>query len=205
VLTRCGLCQVARAADFGRNDTVLVIKTHLGNVLKPGDMAWGYDVGSANLVDPELEKYRNPNIPDVVLVRKSYTERRRARREHGKGAQRPWRLKRMALEAAEAAGRGDAEERRRAEEEAFMQELEEDPELRSRVALYRDPAVQLAAPRRAHPLGMAEDEEEEDDDVPEVPLEELLEDMGGLSLGAGGGYENGGGEEEDEQDEDMES
>ena len=69
--------QVARAADFGRNDAVLFTRTHLGAVLKPGDMAWGYDVAGANLVDPEIEKFRNLDLPDVILVRKSYEARRR--------------------------------------------------------------------------------------------------------------------------------
>ena len=50
------------------------------------------------------------DLPDVVLVRKSYEEKRRRRR--AKGQQRPWRLKRMAVdaggeaEAAAAAGPG---------------------------------------------------------------------------------------------------
>lgn len=33
--------QVARVCDFGKNDTVIFTKTHLGSVLKAGDMAWG--------------------------------------------------------------------------------------------------------------------------------------------------------------------
>lgn len=57
-----------------------------------------------------------------------------------------------------------------------MQELEEDPELRSRVALYRDPL----APVRRGGAGASEAGGDSDDEFPEVPLEELLED---LSLG----------------------
>lgn len=34
----------------------LFTHTHLGHLLHPGDTAVGYDVGNANLVDPELEK-----------------------------------------------------------------------------------------------------------------------------------------------------
>ena len=34
----------------------LFTRTHLGHLLHPGDTAVGYDVGNANLVDPELEK-----------------------------------------------------------------------------------------------------------------------------------------------------
>lgn len=67
--------QVARVQDFGKNDTVMFCKTHLGGVLKAGDMAWGYDVAGANMVDPEIEKFKNLQMPDVVLVRKSYSVR----------------------------------------------------------------------------------------------------------------------------------
>ena len=49
-------CEVARAADFGKNDITQATKTHLGRLLHPGDSAVGYDVANANLVDPELEK-----------------------------------------------------------------------------------------------------------------------------------------------------
>ena len=70
----------------------------------------------------------------------------------------------------------------------LLQELEEDPELRARVALYKDPSAALAARRREQPpAGMVEgeegEEEEGDDDVPEVPLEELLDDLAALELG----------------------
>ena len=47
---------MARAADFGSNDRTFFAKTHLGNLLHPGDHAVGYDVANANLADPELEK-----------------------------------------------------------------------------------------------------------------------------------------------------
>ena len=49
------------------------MKTHLGQVLHPGDTALGYDLSTANLVDPELERCANKGmtVPDVVLVRAS--------------------------------------------------------------------------------------------------------------------------------------
>lgn len=176
--------QVARLVDFGRNDTVLITRTHLGNLLKPGDTCLGYDLAGANLCDPELERYRQLQLPDVVLVRKSYAERRRARREKGTAPQRAWKLRRLPVFAsaegeAEESGRsrpGDAaaSERRAAEEEAFLEELEEDAELRARVALYRSRmgAAGRVAPRPSS-LGVDSDGEE----IPEVPLDELLEEL----------------------------
>jgi len=34
--------QVARASDFGKNDTTLFTRTHLGHILQPGDSAMGF-------------------------------------------------------------------------------------------------------------------------------------------------------------------
>ena len=62
----------------------------------------------------------------------------------------------------------------------LLQELEEDPEMRSKVALYRDPAYNPAA---APPHGMADSDDDEDGEgVPQVPLEELLDDLAALGL-----------------------
>jgi nonsense-mediated mRNA decay protein 3 len=90
--------QVARVSDFGKNDLILHAKTHLGHHLQPGDTALGYDLASLQIVDPELEKYRRNRVqlPDVLLVKKSYQEKRRRRRAKGKGiGARIWRLRRM--------------------------------------------------------------------------------------------------------------
>ncbi|KAJ1287139.1 hypothetical protein BS78_03G407400 [Paspalum vaginatum] len=64
---------VARASDFGKNDTIFTVKMHLGYQLKPGDHALGYDLTSANSNNRELESYgQSHELPDVVLARKSY-------------------------------------------------------------------------------------------------------------------------------------
>ncbi|RCV29121.1 hypothetical protein SETIT_5G458400v2 [Setaria italica] len=65
--------QVARASDFGKNDTVFTVKTHLGYQLKPGDYALGYDLYSVNSNNDDLEKYgQSHKLPDAVLAKKSY-------------------------------------------------------------------------------------------------------------------------------------
>ena len=60
-----------------------------------------------------------------------------------------------------------------------MQELEEDPEMRSKMALYRDPEYDHAGDAKLQDSAMTDDE---DGDMPEVPLEELLDDLTALHL-----------------------
>ncbi|KAI3708065.1 hypothetical protein L2E82_37097 [Cichorium intybus] len=141
--------QVARVSDFGKNDTIFFVRTHLGQILKPGDYALGYDLRAANMNDMELDKYRG-EIPEVILVKKSYEERRKKQR----GKQRSWKLKTLNMEV-------DGDETMNDEYEEFCRDLEENPELRFNISLYRNEEYQPS----------------NDDDPPSVPLEELLADV----------------------------
>lgn len=156
--------------------------------------------------------------------------------------QRPWMLKRLAMEADEAEatarGRAGAQAAAADDKERFLQELEEDVDLRSRINIYRrkdafttsDVAGSAAAAaaasvsaasvaaqqqQQAHasraPAGMDSDDGEEDDsgDLPEVPLEELLDDLEALDIGGQGagsseGLEDGEGEDGDDDGDLME-
>ena len=62
--------QVAKASDFGVNDRLLTARTHLGHILHAGDTVLGYDLLTAQLADPELDRYleKGNTLPDVVLV-----------------------------------------------------------------------------------------------------------------------------------------
>lgn len=166
--------EVARAVDFGRNDQTFHVKTILGQILKPGDVALGYDLTTAQLADSEMDRFleRGYQPPEIVLVRKSFAEKRRARKVRGE--QRPWMLKHLDMEADDELQRQrkDYLEREAADRERFMEELEEDPELRARIALFKDPSFQPSAAPRPAPGSDAGSEEE---DAPEVPLEELLD------------------------------
>jgi nonsense-mediated mRNA decay protein 3 len=104
----------------------------------------------------------------VLLVKKSYQEKRRRRR--ARGVNRQWKLQRLDVVEDETGGhKAVAREAERAamDEELFMQELEEDEETRAHVRIFRDDAA---------------DASDDDDDVPEVPIEALLD---GLTLARG--------------------
>lgn len=156
--------QIARVSDFGKNDLIFTVKTHLGHLLNPGDYALGYDLYGANMNDFELDKYKSLVLPEVVLVKKSYEEKRQKKR----GKPRPWKLKSLQMEVdTSARGRMD-EQKRSGDLERFMDELEEDPELRANIAIYKN-----AAYRDQSEMGSMTDREE----PPMIPLEELLAEL----------------------------
>ncbi|XP_073111663.1 uncharacterized protein [Elaeis guineensis] len=152
--------QVARLSDFGKNDNIFTVRTHLGHLLNPGDYALGYDLYGANSGDLEID------LPDAVLIKKSYEEKRRNR----SGKARPWKLKSLNMDVDNTSkGRAD-EEKRNTEYEEFLRDLEENPELRFNISLYRNKDYQPSeTSEMASTAG--------GDDVPSVPLDELLADL----------------------------
>ena len=126
---------VARRSDLGANDTTFTAVTHLGNLLRVGDNVWGYCVSASQLAtDEALSVDEAARLPDVVLVKKSYSERRRRQRKR-----RGWKLRAMQKEQDPGVVRGrtvniDGQVN---EYEDFMQDLEEDPTLRQQINLYR--------------------------------------------------------------------
>lgn len=149
--------QVARVSDFGKNDTIFTVRTHLGHLLNPGDHALGYDLYGANLNDDDMDTAMTRySLPEVVLVKKSYEKRPRTRR---------WKLKRLPVEE-DAANKAKGEEEKRLDEyEAFLRDLELNPELRFKMNLYANEDYRS---EMASTVG---------DDIPTVPIEELIEDL----------------------------
>ncbi|CAG9463969.1 unnamed protein product [Pedinophyceae sp. YPF-701] len=173
--------QVARASDFGRNDHTFIVRTHLGNVLNPGDTAVGYDLSTTVLSDLELDKHlaKGLELPDIVLVRKSYREKRQRRRQ--RGWQRAWEIRKLAMDAddeemSRKRGRvqADAVEQEAQDRERFLEELEEDEELRRNVAMYKKADFDHGRNRQAADGGGSDSD---DGDFPEVPLDALLEKL----------------------------
>jgi hypothetical protein len=140
--------QVARESDFGSNDEIFNCVSHLGNLLRPGDVVLGYDMTATVGGDWEMEKSFHNNFvpPDVVLVKKvagspeqqdnqksepqgggmtKKKERRRRRYEGKKSKELEESAVRMGFFEKENDGGGAAD---------FDQELENDPELAEELA-----------------------------------------------------------------------
>lgn len=159
--------EIAKVADFGKNDERLIVRSHLGRVLHPGDHVHGYDIRSVNVSGDDTEAIEALQT-DVILVRKVYKKKRH----------RAWALRRMQKDKEEEM----EEDNHEADMEEFKRDLEEDPELRKGINLYVDPRLEeqtASTAARAAATDADEDDDEDDDDRPDVALAELLE---GLTL-----------------------
>jgi len=124
-------------------------------LLQPGDIALGFDLKNTNVNDDNLEKMAVDKIPDVVLVKKVYAEKSlRVRR-------RKWKLKRID-EIHQETGSVTSDNDEYGD---FLNDLEEDSELRQHINVYKDTRK------------TAVDQEEADDEIPQITLAEMLDDL----------------------------
>ncbi|KAF5386529.1 hypothetical protein D9757_005910 [Collybiopsis confluens] len=189
----------------GYTNQIFHTRTHLGAILQPGDTALGYFITNANYNSDDFTSLSSDRIPDIILVKKTYPNRRK------KNKTRNWKLRSIGKEAGEegdtGSGRGvvgrlGGRDQKKVEEdyELFLRDLEEDPEMRSVVNLYKATDVNMKTDMKKGPkkvqYAMAvdepsrgeegeeeEDEEEEEADFPEVRLNELLEGFDEMTLG----------------------
>jgi nonsense-mediated mRNA decay protein 3 len=166
---------VARASDLGVNDKTYFTRTHLGHYLQPGDSAMGYLLTGTMFNSPEFEAIEESNtysstIPDVVLIKKHYPRRRKNRR-------RNWKLKRMDRDEGELLPKKADQDRMEREYEMFLQDVEEDEELRAALSLYKNEKK-----REEEEMSVAETEGDGDDGAPQVNMDELLDDFDELTM-----------------------
>ena len=183
--TRLASLTLAREADLGQNDAQLEECSHVGYLLKAGDVCLGYDLQETQFVDDEAEQER-ANFPDVIVVRKLYGT---AARGTDTAPLRPWRLRRLDVVDAETHRRKAATEDADAmDEEDFLQEVEADKDMRLNMNLYRQKILRKSrstsmdtedARSREGAMAGDNDEEESDSDDQKITLEELLD---GLNL-----------------------
>lgn len=68
---------LVRSSELGSNNAEIHCKTHLGNLLSPGDLVLGFDLANANINNTELDDYQQvegDRAPDVILLKKHYAE-----------------------------------------------------------------------------------------------------------------------------------
>lgn len=141
-------------SHHGSLDTTYHTRTHLGGILQPGDTVMGYWLTRSNFNSTAFESLDSSRIPDVILVKKSYPNRRK------KSKQRNWKLKSMAKEAEEGAGinesggygrgalgrRGGLDQKKvERDYEIFLQSIEEDTDMRAAINLYKGQSLRAPA------------------------------------------------------------
>ena len=119
--------EVARASDMGVNDNSYWVKSHLGGILHPGDTAMGYFLANSNLNNLEYEGLLESisNLPDVLLVKKVFPERRK---------RKPGNIKRLDKEQSEMAPRKQDVVKLERDYELFLEALEEDEDMKQLLA-----------------------------------------------------------------------
>jgi nonsense-mediated mRNA decay protein 3 len=169
------LCEatVARAADLGVNDNTYFTRTHLGHLLHPGDSVMGYMLSGTMFNNEHFDAIEASNtysstIPDVILVKKHFPNRRKNKR-------RNWKLKHIVKEEDDLFNRKANMSKDDNEYEMFLRDVEEDEEMRAAIALYK-------APKKTDPDEMSVAETEEDDEVPQINVDELLDDFEDLTV-----------------------
>jgi len=175
---RMAECTVARESDLGANDTRFTCLTHLGHILREGDVVMGYDVSTAAWAREQgAEERIRGAMPDIVLVRKNY----------GAQGQRKWALRSLEVDE-QAVLSGREQEAMEEDFEDFLQQVEGDKEMRGNINLYKTDkakaakeakakAAAVAAAAKADDEEMEEDGGDEDEDEEEVRLDELLDDL----------------------------
>ncbi|BGP31845.1 ribosome-binding protein [Rhodotorula toruloides] len=183
--------QVSPMGGTMSSDTIFHTRTHLGSVLKPGDTVLGYMLSNSNFNNDAWETMNQDRVPEVVLIRKTYPARKKAKRA------RNWKLRSMVKQVGgedlgDAATIGFGRERAepkskrsaiadqaKAEQdyERFLQDLEDDDEMRKEIHLFKDPN---AAQAKAD--AMTDDTDEEDEELPQINVDELLDDFEQMAI-----------------------
>ena len=178
---------MAQESDLGLNDQkVEDQRSHLGYLLKCGDVCLAYDLKETQLVDEEAEALRDAGrLPAVVVVRKLYG----GSGAESTSAKRVWRLERLPVVAGDEEQQQQSNSKRKKadakademDEEDFMQEVEADKDMRLNMNLYKSDGLKKASADQQGEDVMEDDDDDKDDDQ-RIQLDELLD---GLALEAG--------------------
>ena len=170
---------VARTSDLGVNDRTYYTRTHMGGVLHTGDSVMGYHLTGTNFNSPQFEALEQSTahasaIPDVLLIKKVYVRKKKSKA-------RNWRLKRINKDDGELLPKKQDQVKMERDFEMFLRDVEEDTELRSTVALYKQRMGKNKI-EGIETASMAETEGTDADGVPAVDISELLDEFEELAM-----------------------
>lgn len=187
--SRLAKLTLAREADLGVNDDRTEQNSHVGYLMRAGDVCAGYDLSEVRLVDDEAESLRGTDaLPDRVVLRKLYrgaaTAATTTTTTTSTRDSRVYKLQRLDVEKrtdADADAGGRRADKKKAlkemeqddmDEEDFLRELDADREMRGQVNLYKAETTK----KDDDAMDDAMDDDDGDDDQ-QVQLDELLDGL----------------------------
>jgi len=148
---------LVRSTELGMTDDTIHTRSHLGHLLHVGDAVMAYNLQDANVNNDEFDKLKTENIPDIVIVKKAFASK--AKRK----SVRNWKLKHLVED--DAMGMNTDTEN---DYNEFLEDLEEDPELRQNVNIFKD---------NRKTLPPVDSTETDYANMPQITLEEMLDDL----------------------------
>ncbi|KTW32498.1 ribosome-binding protein NMD3 [Pneumocystis jirovecii RU7] len=167
--------QVIRSFDLGSNSNPYFVYSHLGSILKPGDIVMGYYLENSNFNSSIFEMYQETcaYVPEIILVKKGYPSRRK------KSRIRNWKLKTLfSKEKSETNGKKYDQTCFEDDYECFLQDLEEDIELRRNVNLYK---TKMNC-QKTFMATNTEDDVSDSEEFPEIDVSELIDEIGEMNI-----------------------
>jgi len=165
---------LAKEDDLGINDTQSEERSHVGYLMKSGDIAVGYDLTDTQFVDDDAESARAAGkFPDVVTLRKLYGGV--ATNDDDAAKKRIFKLQRLNADAVEATKARKAKKDKEdddMDEEDFLREVEADKDMRINMNLYKN---EIAMKKIDEDNKSTNDEDDDDDQ--QVKLDELLDGL----------------------------
>ena len=131
----------------------------------------GTQFNNENYEKIEESKQYSGTIPDVLLVKKKYAQRKKNKKNN-----RNWKLRRMAREESDMKPRKQDLDRDEIDYEQFLQDVEADPELRQGLNLYRNHQQ-----READAMSEMETDDGEDDGMT-IPMDQLIDEMEDMGM-----------------------
>lgn len=181
---KLAMLTLAKEDDLGINDIQFEERSHIGYLMKAGDIAVGYDLRDVQFVDENAEEARSRNkFPDVIVLRKLYGGV--AANQSDAAKQRIFKLEKLNAERIETSNSRKFKidkENDDMDEEDFLREVEADREMRLNINLYKSELVlkkEVKDDVRLDPMG-DDDHDNDDDDIEddqEVRLDELLDGL----------------------------
>ncbi|KAJ5071948.1 60S RIBOSOMAL EXPORT PROTEIN NMD3 [Anaeramoeba ignava] len=180
---------VVRSSELGANAKTFITRTHLGHLFKSGDYALGYDLASANINNDDLdENFRLKlihQLPDVILIRKFYPNKRRRARK------RNWEIKSLQISNVAQPKKTSDSSQNLQDLEDFKEDIEEDEDLRARINLYKRPQLVqnsndmfIEGDSNSPQIDIQDDDDNvddvddiDDDNVSQLPIDQLLENL----------------------------